>query len=191
MEFILASASPRRNELFKLITDKFDCIPADIEEIIPQNIDVFSAPEYLAVQKALHVSRQHSDSIVIGSDTAVFLEDTMLGKPKDRDDAYKMLNLLSGRTHKVITGCAICYGGKSMSFSSQSDVVFYDLSDKEILDYIDTAECFDKAGAYGIQGFGATLVKEIHGDYFNIVGLPVARLKKEIENFRKIWDLYE
>ena len=78
-----------------------------------------------------------------------------------------------------------------MSFSSQSDVVFYDLSDKEILDYIDTNECFDKAGAYGIQGFGATLVKEIHGDFFNIVGLPVARLKKEIENFRKIWDLYE
>ncbi|MBO5725797.1 MAG: septum formation protein Maf [Clostridia bacterium] len=191
MKYILASASPRRNELFKFIVDKFECLPADIAEDVPGHIDTFSAPEYLAVQKALHVAKQNSDAIVIGSDTSVFIEDMMLGKPSSADDAFKMLSLLSGRSHKVITGCAICYGNKSMSFCATSVVEFYDLSEKEIRDYIATGECFDKAGAYGIQGYGSTLVKEIHGDYFNIVGLPVARLKKELQNFRKIWDLYE
>lgn len=191
MKYILASASPRRNELFKFITDEFDCLPADIAEHVPQHVDTFSAPEYLAVQKALHVSKQYANAIVIGSDTSVFIEDMMLGKPKNEEDAFKMLSLLSGRKHKVITGCAICYGGKSMSFSATSVVEFYDLSEQEIRQYIATKECFDKAGAYGIQGYGSTLVKEIHGDYFNIVGLPVARLKKEIENFKKIWSLYE
>lgn len=191
MKYILASASPRRNELFKFIVNEFECLPADIVEDVPQHVDTFSAPEYLAVQKALHVSKQYPDALVIGSDTSVFIEDMMLGKPESYDDAFKMLSLLSGRRHKVITGCAICFDGKSMSFSVESVVEFYDLIEQEIRDYIATGECLDKAGSYGIQGYGSTLVKEIHGDYFNIVGLPVARLKKEIQNFRKIWDLYE
>ncbi len=187
MEYILASASPRRNELLKIIVPEFEVIPADIDETVPENIDIFSSPEYLAVQKALYISRLHPNKTVIGSDTGVFIEDTMLGKPKDKADAYKMLCLLSGRTHKVITGCAICKGGKSMSFSVTSLVTFYDLGEQEIKDYIKTGECDDKAGAYGIQGKGCTLVKEINGDYFNIVGLPVARLNREIKNFQRLY----
>ncbi len=186
MKYILASASPRRQELLKLIIQNFICLPADIEEVLPKGINPLSAPEFLAVQKALHISKDNPTDTVIGSDTAVFLGDIMLGKPKDRQDAKMMLNLLSGNTHKVITGCAICKNNKTYSFSVTSLVEFYPLSKKEIEDYLDTEEYKDKAGAYGIQGFGSTLVKKIDGDFFNIVGLPVARLKREFENFEKI-----
>ncbi len=188
MEYILASASPRRQELLKLIIPKFSCIPADIEENVPATVSTTAAPEFLAVQKAMHIAHSHKDSLVIGSDTSVFIEDFMLGKPTDENDAYKMLSLLSGRTHKVITGCALCYNGKTYSFSETTLVEFYELSHKDITDYIATHECMDKAGAYGIQGYGSTLVKSIHGDYFNVVGLPVARLKREIENFRCLYE---
>ena len=106
----------------------------------------------------------------------------MLGKPTDEADAEKMLKALSGRTHKVITGCAIVSKEKEVSFSVVSEVTFYDLSNGEIKEYVKTKEPLDKAGAYGIQGKGALLVKEIKGDYFNIVGLPVAELKRHIRH---------
>ncbi len=183
MKYILASQSPRRQELLKFVINDFRCLPADIEEILPKCIDPFFAPEYLSVQKCMHIAKQHPTDFVIGSDTAVFLGDIMLGKPKNREDAKMMLKLLSGNTHKVITGCAFCYKGNTYSFSDTSLVEFYHLSDREIEEYLDTGEYKDKAGAYGIQGFGSVLVRRIDGDFFNIVGLPVARLKREMQKF--------
>lgn len=183
MKFILASQSPRRQELLKFALPNFRCLPADIDEILPKGIDPLFAPEFLAVQKGMHIAKQNPDDFVIGSDTAVFLGDIMLGKPKDREHAKMMLKMLSGNTHKVITGCAFCYKNKTYSFSETSLVDFYPLTDKEIDEYLDTNEYKDKAGAYGIQGYGSVLVRRIDGDFFNIVGLPVARLKKEMQKF--------
>ena len=184
MDIILASASPRRQELLKLIFDKFSIITADIEEVCPDSLHPHKCPEYLALQKARAVANDHKDSLVIGADTAVFLGDVMLGKPKDDEDAVRMLSSLSGREHLVITGCAAILREKEISFSVTSGVKFFELSKEEINWYIGTREHTDKAGAYGIQGKGSLLVEEIHGDYFNIVGLPVSELNRKIkENF--------
>ena len=183
LKIILASASPRRKELIGLITDSFLCIPADIDETVPEDIKTKAAPEYLALQKAEHIAKSNPDSIVLGSDTGVFCDGIMLGKPENRNDAEKMLKMLSGRTHSVITGCALVKGDKKVTFSCETKVTFYPLNEKEIKDYINTGECDDKAGAYGIQGRGALLIREIAGDYFNVVGLPISRLAREIKDF--------
>ena len=180
MKYILASNSPRRRELLKLVIPEYACITADIEEVCPDDTAPEDRPEYLAVKKAEAVFAQHPDCVVIGADTAVFLGNTMLGKPRNESEAEDMLRALSGRTHKVITGCAVVSKDKRVSFSVVSQVTFYDLSEKEIKEYVGTKEPLDKAGAYGIQGKGALLVKEIKGDYFNIVGLPVAELKRKL-----------
>lgn len=178
---ILASASPRRQELLSLICDDFKIEPADIDETVDSKIDVEKIPELLAAKKGEYVfNNGHSDDIVIGCDTGVFIDNHMLGKPKDKDDAFKMLSELSGRTHKVITGCAVFCKGKSLSFSQVTEVEFYKLTKPEIEEYISTGEPMDKAGAYGIQGKGAVFVKGIKGDYFNVVGLPVALLKRKL-----------
>ena len=175
MKYILASASPRRKELLGLVVPEFEIITANIEETCPESVLPENRPEYLALKKAEHIAKSHPESVV-------FLGDTMLGKPTDEADAEKMLKALSGRTHKVITGCAIVSKEKEVSFSVVSEVTFYDLSNGEIKEYVKTKEPLDKAGAYGIQGKGALLVKEIKGDYFNIVGLPVAELKRHIRH---------
>lgn len=178
---ILASASPRRQELISLITKDFLVCPANVDESFSADIPAENVPEMLAVRKALAVSKEHPLDTVIGCDTSVIVDGELLGKPVDDNDAFRMLKLLSGKTHKVITGCAIFKNGKSLSFSETTYVTFYPLSDTEINDYILTLEPKDKAGAYGIQGFGSLLVKEIQGDYFNVVGLPVARLNKMLK----------
>ena len=183
MDYILASGSPRRKELLKLVIPKFSCVTADIEEICPESIAPEERPQYLAVKKATHIAKQNKNSTVIGADTAVFLDGKMLGKPKDESDAENMLKSLSGKTHKVITGCAIVCGDKKTEFSVQTEVTFFELSDKEIKKYILTKEPMDKAGAYGIQGYGSLLIKEIKGDYFNVVGLPVSALNKNLNRF--------
>ncbi len=178
---ILASASPRRQELISIITKDFLVLPANVDESFEDSILAESVPEMLAVRKALAVSKEHPNDTVIGCDTSVIINGEILGKPKDDTDAFRMLKLLSGNTHKVITGCAIFKNAKSISFSEVTEVTFYSLTDKEIEDYILTGEYKDKAGAYGIQGYGSLLVKEIKGDYFNVVGLPVARLNKTLK----------
>ncbi len=178
---ILASASPRRQELISIITKDFSVLPANVDESFEPNFPAESVPEMLAVRKALAVSKERPEDTVIGCDTSVIINGEILGKPKDNADAFRMLKLLSGNTHKVITGCAIFKNAKSISFSETTEVTFYSLSDKEIEDYILTGEPNDKAGAYGIQGYGSLLVKEICGDYFNVVGLPVARLNKTLK----------
>ena len=180
---ILASQSPRRRELLSVITDDFTVIPSNVEEVVPDEINPHDSPEYLAKIKAQDIAREYPDDIVIGADTTVFLDEVALGKPKDRKHAYGMLKMLSGNTHLVITGCAIVKGDKCVSFSVRSEVEFYALSDDEINTYLDSDEPYDKAGSYGIQAKGALLVKEIRGDYFNIVGLPIGELNRRLKEF--------
>lgn len=176
--YILASGSPRRKELLKLAVNEFNVIPSGAEEIIPSDVSPEKASEYLARLKAEDIAKEYPSDTVIGADTSVIINGEILGKPKNKDEARKMLNMLSGNTHKVITGCAVCKNGECKSFSSETSVEFYRLSESEIELYISTGEPFDKAGAYGIQGKGALLVKRISGDFFNVVGLPVAELAK-------------
>ena len=183
MRYILASASPRRRELFASISENFEIIPSDIEEVIPEGIEIEKAPEILAAQKAADIAKRHPEALVIGADTGVFIDGKMLGKPHDRKEAVQMLRSLSGRTHKVITGCSLQQGERQVSFSEITEVTFYPLSEQEIEDYVATGEPDDKAGSYGIQGKGMLLVQGIKGDYFNVVGLPVARLARAIKEF--------
>lgn len=181
---ILASASPRRQELLKLIVDDFKVEPANIDETVRRTIELEQYPEYLALKKSRHIAeKNHFNDIVIGCDTGVFIGDIMLGKPGNREQAKEMLKLLSGKTHKVITGVSIFYKGQNISFSSVTDVEFYHLTDADIDEYIDSGEPMDKAGAYGIQGRGALLVKRIKGDFYNVVGLPVGELKQKLKMF--------
>lgn len=183
MNIILASASPRRCELLKRIYSEFEVIPSSAEETVPESVKWDYHAEFLAVRKALQVAENHRDSLVIGCDTVVVDNGRVLGKPVDEDDAYNMLKNLSGKTHSVITGVCFCYMGKSFSFSSETLVSFYELSDDEIRKYIAGGEPVDKAGAYGIQGDGGLFVKEIKGDFYNVVGLPVAELNRRIKQF--------
>lgn len=180
MNIVLASASPRRKELLKFIFKDFSVRPADIDEKIPPEIKASDTAEYLACQKARGIVRK-SDELVIGCDTVVVLDDTVLGKPADRQECRKMLRQLSGRTHSVYTGVSVIFAGGEISFTEKTDVKFYELTDREIEDYMDTGEPFDKAGGYGIQGRGALFVQSISGDYFNVVGLPVAHLNQELK----------
>lgn len=185
MEIILASASPRRRELMRYITDEFRAVPLDCDETLPLDIDPMQASEYLANLKALAAAEQYPDAVVIGCDTTVICEGDILGKPKSREECVAVMELLSGHTHQVVTGCSIMYGDKVTSFSEVTDVTFRELSDAEIEAYADTDEPYDKAGGYGIQGRGSELVYSIDGDFFNVVGLPVTRLFRELKKFMR------
>ncbi len=179
-KILLASKSPRRRELLKLVCADFEADSADADEALPPGISPSDAVLYLSKIKAAPFAE--SEKIVIGADTVVAVGNEILGKPRDAADAFEMLSLLSGRVHSVFTGVTIFHGEKSKSFFCETKVEFYSLSKDEISDYIACGECFDKAGAYGIQGVGSLLVKEICGDYFNVVGLPVSRLARELKN---------
>lgn len=183
MDIILASASPRRRELLKMIYPTFRIMPSDIRELVPRKLEVEKCPEYLACAKAQFISNGYRNSLVIGCDTSVIIEGKILNKPRDTNDARKMMTMLSGKVHQVVTGCCLFYHEKFKSFSVSTDVEFWELSEAEIEQYIHTAEPYDKAGGYGIQNQGALFVKSINGDYYNIVGLPVSTLKREIDDF--------
>ncbi|MBR5233016.1 MAG: septum formation inhibitor Maf [Clostridia bacterium] len=174
MKIILASASPRRKELLTLAGIEYEVIVSQCEETLPDGITPDKAVEELARQKAEDVFSRNTDALIIAADTVVALGNTILGKPKDEEDAFNMLSSLSGRRHTVFTGVCIRTKDKTDIFHVATQVEFYDLTEKEIKDYIATKEPMDKAGAYGIQGKGFALVKGIHGDYFNVVGLPLA-----------------
>lgn len=178
---ILASKSPRRRELMEYIKPEFEIIPSLKEEVLPEGLDIEDIPAFLAAQKALDIARDRFDSLVIGCDTVVTLGGVIMGKPKDEADAKAMLMRLSGRTHTVISGVCLCYKGRTMTFSEKTDVTFYDLTASEIDPYVASGSPLDKAGAYGIQDGAALFVKKIDGDYYNVVGLPVAKLAKEIK----------
>lgn len=182
-ELILASGSPRRKELLETAGLSFSIIVADITEVIPDGASPEEAVKSLALQKAQAVAKLYPDCVVLGSDTVVVSGGEILGKPKDEADAEKMLGELSGKIHKVCTGVAIIGPEKTKNFCETTEVEFHDLSEKEISDYVKTGEPMDKAGAYGIQGKGCVLVKRINGDYFNVVGLPVSKVYRELADF--------
>jgi septum formation protein len=180
MKLILASASPRRLELLKTITNDFEVIPAGIDE--HPDIDQ-TEPNYpvklcetLALQKAQSVYEKYGN-VVLGADTLVFLGQSILGKPEDRQQAFDTLKLLSGKTHMVITGIALVSSQKTITDYDQSFVTFPALSDREIWDYIDNYKPFDKAGAYGIQEIKDIWDVKYEGSYTNILGLPVDKVK--------------
>ena len=180
MGIILASASPRRKELLSYITNEYMVIPSSVEEIVPKGIPVLKQPEYLSKIKALDIAKDYPNDIVIGADTSVILGNEILGKPKDRADAERMLLNLSGKVHKVVTGCTVAKNGDVTSFSVVSKVKFQKLTKAELEAYLDTDEPYDKAGSYAVQGKAGAFVEWIKGDYFNIVGLPISKLKKYI-----------
>ena len=202
LNVVLASASPRRKELLSLIFNEYDIRPADCDEALPEGIKAQEAVEYLSlIKNKATVEICDKNSLVISADTVVAVDGEILGKPQDKEDARRMISLLSGREHQVFTGVTLSLNGEFKTFSEKTDVVFYTLTDKEIEDYISTDEPYDKAygrigdtgeiqpdwadkaGAYGIQGKAGLLVKAVNGDYYNVVGLPVARLKREIISF--------
>ncbi len=183
MKIILASASPRRQELIKMITDDVEVFPAVCDETVKDGLVGKDVAEYLSIIKGEAVKENFKNEIIVSADTIVCLGNEILGKPKSREDAFSMLKKLSGNTHSVFTGVTIIKGEKKKTFSNETKVTFYDASDDEINEYLDCLEYKDKAGSYGIQGKGGLLVEKIHGDYFNVVGLPVARLKRELSDF--------
>ena len=183
---ILASGSPRRRELMKLISEDFKVIPADCDETVSETLTARETAEYLSKIKGDALkSKMSQNDLIISADTVVSVNDEILGKPADKADARRMITLLSGKTHSVFTGVTLTRGEKQVTFSEKTDVTFFELTENEIEEYIGTDEPYDKAGAYGIQGKAAVLIKGINGDYFNVVGFPVARIKREIENFLK------
>ena len=176
---ILASSSPRRRELLSLIGLQFEVLPADVDEtLLPDEIP-WAYAERLARAKAQKSAM--TDAVSIGSDTIVVVDGDVLGKPKDEEEAFAMLRRLSGRSHKVMTAVAVAFDGQVTSDVVEVGVTFRTLRDDEIEDYIRTGEPMDKAGAYGIQGFGATIVDGVDGDYFAVMGLPVNRMIRLLE----------
>jgi septum formation protein len=183
MAIILASQSPRRQELLGRIVSDFDIVPADIDEQIKGKITPEAYVQAMAQEKAAYVAEQYPADLVIGCDTIVTIDGEILGKPVSRADAFRMLKKLSGRTHKVYTSVVMKKGAQQNAVTVPAKVVFYELSDEEIEHYLDTLEYQDKAGAYGIQGQGALLIKEIQGDYYAIMGLPVATVYRMLAYF--------
>jgi len=183
---LLASASPRRKELLALAGLEFDAVPSQAEEVLPPGFSPEQCAARLAAVKAEDVARHHPNALIIAADTIVAAGGQILGKPRDEADAARMLRLLSGREHRVITGVCLRKNTAKRIFSQVTSVRFYTLGEDEIEAYVQTGEPMDKAGAYGIQGKGALLVESIAGDYFNVVGLPIARLMREMEGFRLV-----
>ena len=182
---ILASKSPRRRYLLQQAGLSFRVIPSSIDEA---SVEVSSPATYVKVlseAKAHDVAVKYPDKWVIGADTIVLQEGTILGKPRSQTEARAMIKRLSGQTHQVLTGYAICCKAKSRSFSEtiKTDVLFKNLTDEEIEWYIHTKEPFDKAGAYAIQGLGAVIVERIEGDYSTVIGLPLSALTEALKEF--------
>ena len=186
LKFILASASDRRKELLLRVISDFEVKISDFDEgTVEVSKDIEKYVKTLAEGKAKSVALNcTNDSIIIGADTIVVIDDNILGKPKDKDDAFRMLKLLSNNVHRVYSGVTVINNEKQVMKSEclYTEVYFSELSDEEIWRYIDTGECLDKAGAYGIQGYGGVFVEKINGCYYNVVGLPLNLLNKMIKN---------
>ncbi len=179
---ILASKSPRRKELLEKTGIPFDIDAAEIDETLNPSLSLSDAVRDLSLRKASAVLERHPDAVVLGSDTIVVIDDMVLGKPKDRQDAKNMLESLSGKTHQVITGFALVSDRKTVSDVSVSHVTFAPLSEAEIDTYLTSGEADDKAGAYGIQGLAGKFITRIEGDYYAIMGLPLSRVYQELKN---------
>ncbi len=181
--FIVASASPRRKELLLNVGFSFEVIPSDADESCEDSLTPEELVRELGRRKAERVLSENIDAVVLGCDTIVEYGGIVLGKPESREQAKEMLKMLSGKKHNVHTGVCITDSEKAVSFVSTVKVEFYELSDELIDAYVATGESDDKAGAYGIQGLGCVLVKGIEGDYFSVVGLPVAETVRRLSEF--------
>ncbi len=178
---ILASASPRRRDLLTLVGIEHEVRPADIDESLLPGETPAAHAERLARTKARTIATREPDAVVIAADTIVVVDGQVLGKPRDERDARAMLQSLSGRTHTVLTAIAVARAARMESAVESVDVTFRPLTADEIVSYIATGEPMDKAGAYGIQGYGATIVERVDGDYFSVMGLGLRRLTDLLE----------
>ena len=183
MKIILASKSPRRKEILENLGLKFEIITADADE----SSDITN-PDKLVTTLAERKGRavvekldDKSDRLVIACDTLVYAEGEFLGKPKDRSDAERMIKLLSGKKHLVVSGIYLYLNGKEVTAAAQTGVVFDEMTDSEITEYIDSPEPYDKAGGYAVQGLASVYISGLEGDYFNVVGLPVNLLCKTLK----------
>ncbi|MEO8568093.1 MAG: Maf family nucleotide pyrophosphatase [Ginsengibacter sp.] len=189
-KIILASKSPRRSQLLNWAEIEFEIIPAETDEGFPGHLLPADVAIHIACNKAMDVknSLQSADTngmdyAILAADTIVVLDNKIIGKPSNREDAVNTLSMLSGRTHKVITGVCILTKEKKIAFAEQTEVEFFDLLQSEIEYYIDNYKPYDKAGAYAIQEWiGVTGIKSISGDFYNVMGLPVSRVVKELQN---------
>ena len=177
---ILASASPRRKEILELADLKFDVMPSDAQEITTKTAPNEVVMELASIKAKDIYEKSEKQSMVMGADTVVAYQGQILGKPADKADAKRMLTMLSGQTHEVYTGVCVIEDGKTKTFYEETKVTFYEISDEQIDHYINTGEPMDKAGSYGIQGKAAVFIKGIEGDYYNVVGFPIARFLQEI-----------
>lgn len=185
MNLILASTSPRRKELLSLITPNFKIVPSGADETIDTVCCAHEIAMHLALKKAKQVSLAYPNDCVIGADTIVVLNNQIIGKPKNKQEAKQILRSLSGKTHQVFTGVAISSQGKEDIFYEETAVTFKELTDLEIDAYIQTTQPMDKAGAYGIQDKGALFVSGIMGDYYNVMGLPICKLNSKLAYYIK------
>ncbi len=176
MQVILASESPRRKQLLAATGISFHTVPSRIDEHAFDHIPLNERPEELAFHKAESVAASNPNTIVIGADTIVVLDNEALGKPQNAEDACAMLRKLSGRTHHVLTGVCVITPHQVIRFTAQASVHFVSLTDEDIRRYVETQEPLDKAGAYAIQGGASSFVDEIHGDYNAIVGFPIGKV---------------
>ena len=184
-KIVLCSGSPRRQELLRRIgIEQFDIRVPQVEETYPAGLNPRETVEYISREKAEAARRLCAeDEIFITADTMVFLDDARLGKPRDEADALRMLTALQGRRHTVCTGVSVGLGNHLETESEATEVVFRPATEAELRGYIRTGEPMDKAGAYGVQGKGALLVEGLHGDFFNVMGLPVLRLSRMLAQF--------
>ena len=186
MELILASKSPRRAELMGLFKKPFVIRVADADETMNPNAPAAAEVARVSRLKAEAISRMPED-IVVAADTIVVCDGRILGKPRDRQRAYEMLRLLSGKTHQVMTGLTVLAPNGDATVTEVTDVTFRELTDQEIWDYIETKEPMDKAGAYGIQSGAALFCSRLEGDYYNVMGLPVCRLGQILGQIAPQW----
>ena len=177
---ILASASPRRKEILELADLKFDVMPSDAQEITTKTAPNELVMELASIKAKDIYKKSEKQSMIVGADTVVAYQGQILGKPADEADAKRMLTMLSGQTHEVYTGVCVIEDEKIKTFYEETKVTFYEISDEQIDHYIKTGEPMDKAGSYGIQGKAAVFIKGIEGDYYNVVGFPIARFLQEI-----------
>jgi len=183
-KIILASKSPRRKQLLELAEIPFEIVSSDSDEHFPNDLLMEEIPVFIARQKAVAIAKKQPHKIILAADTIVTIDDEVIGKPKNREDAIRILQKLSGMTHRVITGVAILSADKEAYFYDITEVSFHVLSDRQIESYIDKYQPYDKAGAYAIQEWiGAIGIKKINGDFYNVMGLPVSRVVQALQRF--------
>jgi len=183
-KIILASGSPRRKQLLEWAEIPFEIVVRETDETFPEGLKVEEVAIHIARQKATAIrSMVNNDSVILAADTIVVLNERIIGKPKSREDAINILSDLSGHKHKVITGVVIASGKKEISFSDSTDVYFHELDAEQIGFYVDKYKPYDKAGAYAIQEWiGVVGIQSVRGDFYNVMGLPVSRVVRELKN---------